>query len=137
MKRRLLLLSPLGAVACSTPAQLALAEAQVPKFHQQLNAGQLEQIWFHATTQFQNKYPRESFLALLTAVITSLGKAQSTKRQAWQALYQGNAVQVNLTLSTIYERGAAIETLGYRVESGSAFLLVYFIQSPAIKQHEA
>ena len=123
--------------ACATPEHVAIAEAQIPKFHQQLNAGQLEQIWFQATTQFQNKYPKEGFVALLSSVRSSLGEVKSTRRQAWQALYQENAAQVNLTQSTIFARGEAIETVGYRVESGNAFLLVYFIQSPALRQHEA
>ena len=137
MKRRTALFLPSLLAACATPEHLALAEAQVPKFHQQLNEGALEQIWFQATTQFQNKYSRESFVALLRSIKSSLGAAQKTKRQGWQALYMENAVQVNLTQQTFFERGEAVETIGYRVESGSAFLLVYFDQSPGLKTHDA
>lgn len=57
--------------------------------------------------------------------------------QGWQALYQGSGVQVNLTQRTVFARGYAVETMGYRVESGTAFLIAYHVTSPALVGNEA
>jgi hypothetical protein len=138
MRRRVLILLPIAVTAggCSTPDHLSRAEAEVPKFHQAWNDGRAEQIWYQATTPFQNKYPKEEFLALLSSIKMKLGRVKSSNRTAWQALYQGTAVLVSLT-QTIFERGEATETFGYRVEGAAAFLTVYFVHSPLLKGSDA
>ena len=137
MNRRIALLAALFGVGCTTSEHLAVAEAQVPKFHRLVNEGNFEQIWYQATTQFQNAYSKEAFVALMLTMKRDLGNVQSTERQGWQALYQGAGVQVTLSLRTKFERGEALETLGYRVESGAAFLTVFFVQSSATKRSDA
>ena len=123
--------------ACSAPEHVAIAEWQVPRFHELLNAGEPEKIWYQATTEFQTKYPKEAFVALLHNVRSRLGQVKSTERNRWQATYTGGKVLVTLTQQTQYANGGAIDSFTYRIDGKSAFLTVYFIQSPALKSNEA
>jgi hypothetical protein len=137
MKRRTLLLLPLCPLGCSTPEHLAIAEAEVPKFHQAWNEGRSEQVWYQATTQFQNKYTKEEFLALVAKVKAVIGNVKSTSLTGFKAEYQGTSVFATLVQQTTFERAEAAETFTYRVDGASAFLTLYFIQSPALGRNDA
>ena len=129
MNRRHAVLSLVLLSACTTSEHLAIAEAQVPKLHRSMNEGAFEQIWYQATTQFQNTYPKEVFVALMLTVQRDLGEVRSAERQGWRAAYQGTGIEVTLSLSTRFAKGEARETVGYRVESGTAYLTTYLVES--------
>ncbi|EHR70800.1 hypothetical protein BurJ1DRAFT_1954 [Burkholderiales bacterium JOSHI_001] len=137
MKRRSALLLPTLLYGCATDEHLAIAEAEVPRFHEQYNKQQFEQIWFHATTQFQNNHPRENFTALLASANSSLGEHRNSVRSGWQVLYQEGVAQVNLSMRSTFQKGDAMETIGFRVESGHAFLVTYICNSPLLQGHGA
>src|SRR5690348_908310 len=86
-------------VGCSdTVNGKAVAEPEVIRFHQRLNAREFKQIYQSAGSEFKNALPESKAVALFDAVNRKLGQFQQTKEVNWRV----NTYNLVTTVSLVY-----------------------------------
>lgn len=118
--------------ACSMQADRQLAEAAIPAFHQQLDAGRFDAIYDVAADDLKRAAPRSDFTRFLAAVHRKLGVTQSSVPRGWQINVQTSGTYVTLTVATVFAGGAAQERFVYRLQDKQARLAGYNINSNAL-----
>ena len=116
--------------SCSGGENLAAADKAVERFHQQLNAGQLDMIYAESAPAMKSATSKDEMVKLLTAVRSKLGTYKSGTRNSWGVNYGTNASTVILFDST-YEKGKAQETFTFK-NGPKAPLIGYNINSPTL-----
>lgn len=106
------------------PAALA-----VKHFHEQLNAGQFENICREADLDAVQDSKRGDLLRLLQSVHTTLGDAGAEKLINIRTDMATIGSLVSADYETTFTRGAAVETFSWTRESGTLKLNRYSIQS--------
>ena len=130
MKKLTLAVAAVVLSSCSGGENLASADKAVERFHQQLNAGQLDAIYTQSSPALKSATSQGDMIKLLTAVRSKLGPYKSGTRNSWRVNYGTNASTVVLFDST-YEKGKAQETFTF--ENGpNAPLIGYNINSPTL-----
>lgn len=127
-----IVLSALFLTACSVSADTGAARAAVTRFHEQLDAGQLDAIYDDAADELKSSATRAKFVALLEAVHRKLGAMRSSKERGWFASYRASGALITLTFATAFERGDATEQFVYRMHGSEARLAGYHINSDAL-----
>jgi Protein of unknown function (DUF4019) len=125
---RLLLLAALVA-GCTASTRVEDVEKEITKFHQLLDDGQFETIWFQGSTEFHKAVPREEFVTFLAAVHRKLGQVQTSSRQTWRVEYTGRGTLVVLSYKTRFTEGDADEQFVYQNDGALAQLVRYDISS--------
>jgi len=117
---------------CSAGEKTALAEADVPRFHAALDAGNHAEIYDAAGDELQKAGKREDFIAFLGAVHRKLGNVKSSKLTGWQvgADLKGNLI--TLVYDTEFTEGKGAEQFAYRIQDKQAVLVGYHINAPAL-----
>jgi hypothetical protein len=106
-----------------------VAEPEVVRFHELLNAGDLEKIYSTTAVEFQQSAPKEKILALFSAIKRKLGPYQSSKELNWNVNTYNLTTNVVLVYQCKYEQGEATETFTYRISNEKPQLLGYNISS--------
>lgn len=115
--------------ACSMEKDTALAEAQVARFHQELNSQQFETMYENAGPELKAAGTKSDFVALLNAVHRKLGTVTSSKRVTWNVNYHTSGSFVTLGYETTFTNGKGAEQFVYKLDDGKAFLVGYHINS--------
>lgn len=116
--------------SCNPVKDTAEAEKEVPNFHSLYDAEDYEKIYDTAHPEFQSAQPKAELISFLTGVRGKLGAVKSTSKKGWQANSMNGQTNIVLTYATKFENGEGTETFTYRVKSGKATLLGWFIESP-------
>jgi opacity protein-like surface antigen len=127
-----LMIGMLALSACSSPADMAAAEQEVPKFHGDLDQGRFVEIYAGSADDLKKVTTQEDFVALLEAVHRKLGDTKSSSKQNWNVNFHTSGTFVTLTYKTVYAEGEAAEQFVYRIEGQSALLVGYHINSNAL-----
>lgn len=109
-----------------------LAEKQVAQFHQQLDAGQVQQIYAESAEPMRKATSEQDMAALLAAVHRKLGMVKSSTRGAWSVHAGTSGTYVSLSYSTHFSEGDATERFDYQVDGGKALLAGCHINSNAL-----
>lgn len=117
------------AAACSFTEARDLAEAEVRRFHEQVNAGEHQRLYDAASPELKRITSQEEFLALLGMISERMGAVRETTRDSWNVDYNNGVSQVRLGYDTRFERGSAREEFTYRIEGDRAILVSYRINS--------
>ena len=117
---------------CSGSASVSLAEEQIPRFHQSLDAAKFQEIYAAASEELKKASSEKDFVALLEAVHRKLGAAKSSEKQNWNVGVYTSGTSVSLTYKTVYTEGDATEKFVYRIKGDQALLLGYHISSNAL-----
>lgn len=117
---------------CSFDTNTDAAEAEIPRFHQALDAGRHAELYDAAGAELKSVAKREDFLALLGAVHRKLGNVKSTKRTAWNVNATLSGSLITLAYETEFAEGKATETFVYRMDDKRAVLMGYNIASLAL-----
>jgi hypothetical protein len=125
----LLAMTVLAAGSCSTKEDLAAAEREVEKFHQDYNAGRYDDIHERATDELKKASGGPEFAAMLETVQRRLGKMTETKRENWKVNFGTGGTTVNLVYETSFAQGNGKETFDYRMSGKKALLVGYNITS--------
>ena len=107
----------------------ALAEAQIPAFHDRLNAKRFEEIYITAGDEFRSAATKENALALFAAVQKKLGKVRNSSTTKWNVRTFNFVTTVVLVVDTDFEQGKGTETFTFRVSGDTATLVGYNINS--------
>lgn len=117
---------------CSISDDVGLAEKQVAQFHQQLDAGQVQQIYAESAEPMRKATSEQDMAALLAAVHRKLGMVKSSTRGAWSVHAGTSGTYVSLSYSTHFSGGDATERFDYQIDTGKALLAGYHINSNAL-----
>jgi hypothetical protein len=125
----LMFVAAFGLVSCSIGKDVPLAENEITKFHQLLNAEKFDQIVASAGPELSAdpKLPK-----LLGVVHTKLGAMKKTKQVGWNDNANTSGHFVTLNYESNYEKGTAAENFVYRIIDGRASLVGYHINSDAL-----
>jgi hypothetical protein len=110
-----------------------ITSAAVSRFHQQLDAGDVESIYGEATDEFRRWGSRESALKFLETVHQKMGNSGGTSRTGFHVNWQNNIVSVNETFDTKFALGQAQETFVWIVDHDQAHLQRYQIDSANLR----
>ena len=134
MTRSLVVLAALVAAlcGCSMSADTTAAEQAVPKFHEQLDAGQFDEIYVQAGDELRKATTQQDFVALLEAIHRKLGNTKSADKTGWTVNYQTSGSFVTLGYKTIFDGGDAQEQFVFRLQDKTALLVGYHINSTAL-----
>ncbi|HEX6832274.1 MAG TPA: DUF4019 domain-containing protein [Rudaea sp.] len=117
---------------CSTSQTMSLAEQQVPRFHELLDAGKFQEIYSDSSDELKKASSEKDFIALLEAIHRKLGPSRSSEKQSWNINMHTSGTFVTLVYKTTYSEGEASENFVYRVTGEQAQLVGYHVSSNAL-----
>ena len=115
--------------ACSGGEDLARAEKAIDRFHQELNAGQIDRIQSEASSDWKNAAPTKESLQFLSAVRSKLGAFHSGKQAGWTVNYGTNGTMVVVQYNSRFAKGEAVETFTFRNSDKGSELVGYNVNS--------
>ncbi|MBB4856883.1 hypothetical protein HNO88_000180 [Novosphingobium chloroacetimidivorans] len=127
-------LVPVAGVAmlagCGVKQGFEDASADVARFHQALDRGDVQRLWDEADPQFRKATPRAQFDRLVAAIRTKLGKVKASKQVGWNANASTSGTFLTVTAQTTFERGTGTEEFVFAKHAGQRPRLAgYDIQS--------
>ena len=126
----ILLLSTLFALsACSMSDDTALAENEVPRFHEALDSSQFEFLYNNGSENLKKAATMKEFVSLLEAVYRKLGNVSSSNKKTWNVNYHTSGTFVTLTYDTVFTQGKGTEQFVYKLSGKEAQLVGYHINS--------
>ena len=117
-----LLFAAMALAACSMPGDAKVAEQEVPRFHQQLDAGKFADIYQAAAVELKSVSSEMEFVEFLGVVHRKLGNTRSAEPQGWNVNSTNSGTFVTLNYKTAYAEGEATERFVYRVQGNVAVL---------------
>jgi len=124
----LLLIAPL-CISCSMDEYKSLAETEVPKFHESLNAGKFEDLYNQSSDDLKKAASKEDFVKLVTAVHKKLGNVVESKSTFYNINYHTSGTFVTIGYDTLFASGKGTEKFAYRIKDDRAILNGYWINS--------
>lgn len=121
----------LGLASCGT-LDTSGAEAEVSRFHRQLDAAAFSEIIDGLAPELKTTANQANFIAILEAMHRKLGKTVSTAKQGSSVFADTSSTTVNLTYTTKFERGDAVESFQFRGSSDKLLLSGYNVNSAAL-----
>jgi len=119
----------------STYRNYQIASAAVDHFHQQLNAGDYDQIYENATEEFRHWGKREDLNHFFDNVREKMGSAGKPSTIGFHVNWRNGVLWVDQTFNTQFEKGSAQEYFVWKIQQNQPHLYNYRIDSP--NMHEA
>lgn len=107
----------------------SLAEPEVAKFHERLEARDFEGMYESSSGDFQAAAPKEKVIALFEAIDRKLGPLRETKQVNWNVNTQNLTTTVVLVYASKFHEGEATETFTFRISDQKPELIAYNIAS--------
>jgi hypothetical protein len=107
----------------------SLAESEVPKFHEYLDAGRFEELYNQSSDNLKNTASKEDFVKLATAIHNKLGNVVESKSNSYNINYNTSGTFVTLVYETSFASGKGTEKFAYRIKDHKAILNGYWINS--------
>ena len=130
--RRLLLASALILTSCSGGADLAAADREIARFHEELNSGQFDKIYSEASPEWKQASPEPDTVQLFVGIHKKLGAFVSGKQNSWRVNYGTDGSTILVLYDSQFEKGAGQETFTYRSTSKGVQLVGYNLNSRAL-----
>jgi|ERR1051326_4122479 hypothetical protein len=109
-----------------------MANASVEHFHDQLNAGQFDQIYAESDARFQSAGSKLDILKLFEAIHRKLGNTKSQTLSFWNMNATTSGFFITVTYDTSFERGSGQENFTWVKVGNKLSLVGYHIQSNAL-----
>ena len=119
-------------LSCGVKKGKENAERAVEKFHNQLNAGQFQQIYSESDEAFRKVVTEEQALQLFDAVRRKLGTVQQAKLTGWNVNATTGGTAVTLGYDVDFSEGKGTEQFVYNVTGDKALLFNYNVNSPLL-----
>jgi hypothetical protein len=127
--RVLILPAAFWLTGCSMSADTALAEAEVPGFHDALASGQFDRLYDNGSDEFKGAATKADLVSLLDSVRNKLGAVTSSTRASWNVNYRTNGTFVTLIYETQFAHGTAVEEFVYQISDNKPQLAGYHISN--------
>jgi hypothetical protein len=134
INRRLLIVVGLGLllVGCSSGQDIAAAERGAERFRELMSTKQFLQIYSESGEEFKKGVTEPDLTKFLTAIANKLGAAKNAQKTTWNINLHTSGTFVTLGYKTEFEKGTGNEQFIFRVKNGTAALVRYDINSPAL-----
>jgi hypothetical protein len=129
MMRKLALVSLLLLSACGAQEAVTNANAEVARFHGQLDRADYETIWKTSGEAMRQSGPKEEFVKFLRAVHTKLGNVKESKSAGWNVNSNTGGSFVTVQENTTFEKGNGAETFIFSRDGDHLTLIGYQINS--------
>jgi hypothetical protein len=106
-----------------------VAEPEVVRFHERLKAREFESIYESTSPEFRSASPKDSVIALFSAIDRKLGQLQKTKEINWNVNTRNMVTTVVLVYQSKFSEGEATETFTFNVDGNNVQLAGYNISS--------
>lgn len=117
----------------STMQDVSLGRAGVTRFHQEMDAGQFDQIYSEAAPAFRGATTHDDFIAFISGAHRKLGDTQDPTETGfnvyWTTSGTTSGTQVVLSYQTKFQKGTATETFTWRITDGKLALVGYQVNS--------
>lgn len=107
----------------------AAADKGIVKFHDQYNAGKVDDMWTDAASEFRSATTKTKFDEFMGAVQRKLGKVTSSANAGWRVHTFNLKTSVQMTQNTVFEQGNGTESFVFVIDGSNAVLQGYNIQS--------
>jgi hypothetical protein len=122
---------------CNAGRDTAVAEAEVARFHQMLDAGQYHEIYQATGSEFRNATSEEQLTGILAMVHDRLGRVQQATREGWHFNTTNGTTRVQLNYNTRFATAPGTEQFVYTINNGAASLVSYDVHSDALRSSGA
>ncbi len=112
-----------------------MASAGAERFHQQLNAGEYDQIYENSTDEFRHWGSRDKLKEFFDNVRNKMGAAGKASTVGFHVNWRNGVVWVDQTLNTHFEKGKAQEYFVWKIQQDQPHLYNYRID--ALGLHES
>ena|ERR1700693_834198 len=116
-------------LSCGTHADLQRADAAVANFHNQLDAGNFNQIYQDSGSALKGETSQQNFVDLLSAIHRKLGNVKSAERGGFFVNYGTSGEQIRLNYSTQFDDDKAGEDFVFQVSGNDIRLVGYHVTS--------
>jgi hypothetical protein len=117
---------------CSVEAEMAVAENGVAEFRQMMASRRYGEIFSARAEDSRQPGSGSSAVPYLEHVADRLGPVRNSTRQSWRVTTGRNGAMVTLGYATEFARGRGTENFVFRVSDGSARLVRYHVNAPAL-----
>ena len=117
-------------VGKSTYRDYRIVSAAADLFHQQLNAGDYDEIYENATEEFRHSGKREDLNHLLDNIRSKMGRAGKPSAIGFHVNWRNGVLWADQTFTTQFEKGNAQEYFVWKIEQDQPHLYNYRIDSP-------
>ncbi len=113
----------------STMQDVAIGRAGVTRFHQEMDAGQFDQIYSEAAPDLRSATTHDDFIAFMSGAHRKLGNTQDPTETGFNVNWTTSGTQVVLGYQTKFQNAAATETFTWRITNGKLALVGYHVNS--------
>lgn len=117
---------------CSMKADLTATDAAVARFHQQLDAGRLQDIVQASAPEMKASANAAMFGPILAAVHRKLGRVAATRRLGFNDQQNTAGHFVSVTYHSTFEQGEGDESFTFKIDGDRATLAGYNVNAPAL-----
>ena len=117
---------------CSVEAEMAAAENGVAEFRQMMASRRYGEIFSGPAEDSRQPASGSSAVPFLEHVAERLGPVRQSTRQGWRVTTGRDGAMVTLRYATEFARGRGTENFVFRVSDGSARLVSYHVNAPAL-----
>ncbi len=116
--------------ACNPMAQLDGAEESIAKFHSTYNSGDARALYGTTADDFREVTTPAQMVELVELVTDRMGKVETTQRKAININSENGTTLTVVTMTTMFEKGEAIETFTYQGNGADMKLVGWNVDSP-------
>lgn len=127
-----LVLATAALAGCSMKEDMTATDAAVARFHQQLDAGRLDDIVQTSAPEMKASANAAMFGPILAAVHRKLGRTAGTRRLGFNDQQNTAGHFVAVTFHTKFERGEGNESFTFKLDDGHPTLAGYNVNAPAL-----
>ena len=114
----------------STYHNYQIASDAVDRFHQQLNAGDYDQIFEEATDEFRRAGSRNDLNKFFDNIRQKMGPAGKRSAAGFHVNWQNGRLWVDQVFNTQFEKGQGQEYFLWEIQQGHPHLYHYRVDSP-------
>jgi len=122
----------LAAGSCAFTKHRETAEKAVDTFHNQLNAGQFQQIYAQSGDEFKKAVSEPDAVALFDAVHRKLGMVKQATSTSWRVGTAPFGVMTALAYDVEFTEGKGTEQFVFQMKDNKALLVNYNVNSPLL-----
>jgi hypothetical protein len=115
-------------LGCAGTAGVAAAKEEITRFHEQMNKGDITQLYQETDSEFKVGISLPSILKACAHIRQSLGEAKTSKITFASTEFGFGGQKVTLVCRTSFSKGSANESFVFRIRSGKAVVARYRVQ---------
>jgi hypothetical protein len=118
--------------SCSLAKHRQTAQKAVDTFHDQLNAGQFQEIYAQSGDEFKKAISEADAIALFEAVHRKLGMVKQATETSWRVGTAPLGTMTIVAYDVEFSEGKGTEQFAFQMKDNKALLVNYNVNSPLL-----